>query len=57
MPPYLKRGIVTAWVVLAVGTVMYFVYRSGDPLIKLVVIGGGFAMLFIFIKVYLFRMK
>lgn len=57
MPPYLKRGIVTIWIAVAAGTVMFFVYRSGNPLTKLVVIAGGLGMLFIFIKVYLFRLK
>lgn len=57
MPQYLRRIIVSAWIILAAGTVIFFTYRSGAaPMLKLVVVGGGFIGLFIFIKSYLFRM-
>ena len=55
MPQYLKRIIVSFWVIAAIVVVMYFVYRSDDAILKLVVILGGCAALFIFIKSYLFK--
>jgi len=55
MPQSVKRVIVSLWAVLAVGTLMYFVYRSDSTYLKMVVFFGGFAGLFILVKSYLFK--
>lgn len=56
MPQFVRRGIVTAGLTLAGAIFIYFTaIRSSDPLLKLLVIFGGMAAVFIFIKVYLFR--
>jgi uncharacterized membrane protein YccC len=55
MPPYVKRIIVTAWAVVAAAAVIYFTYKSPNPMVRLVAIFGGFGFIFIFIKAYLFR--
>jgi hypothetical protein len=56
MPPYIKRGIITFWVVLAIGTVMFFVNKFDNPILRLVIVCGGFGFIFIFVKSYLFRL-
>jgi hypothetical protein len=55
MNPFVKRLIVTAWVVLAGSIVMYFTYKSPNPIVRLLSVFGGGGFLFIMIKMYLFR--
>ena len=53
--PFVKRLIVTAWAVLATSIVMYFTYKSPNPMVRLLAVFGGGGFLFIMIKKYLFR--
>ncbi len=55
MPPFLRRTIITAGVCLALAIVMYFSFKSAGPIMKLVVVFGGFGAMFIMVKSYLFR--
>ena len=57
MKPFIKRAYVSAFSVIAVGLIMYFILRSNSsPLTKGVVFFGGAGFLFIMIKSYLFKM-
>ena len=57
MKPFIKRAYVSAFSVIAVGLIMYFILRSNSsPLTKGVVFFGGAGFLFIIIKSYLFKM-